>query len=366
MPKKLWSLAVGSALVLPALLVPPPPRAAAERFSGETTNVVAVEVPVEVLKDGQPVRGLTANDFEVSEGRKKLKITGFDVVDLSSAPTQPGTAAVPLALAARRHFLLLFDLSFSEPKSILKARQAAQALVASSLHPTDLVAVATYSAARGPQLALGFTADRRQIASAINTLGVANPLERTKASDPLRLVYEAELAAADNNHLIGASSEGSGAKASVEAELLDTLKSVSEAATRLDRQNQVNRVLALSRSLADLAKMMGNVDGRKYVVYLSEGFDSALLTGTTDPAEIQRNAQTAETTPWAVDTESKTGNISTLNRMEKMFEEFRRADCIIQAVDIGGLRGSGDLGYTRPNGREALFNMAKSTGGELY
>src|SRR5262249_43050870 len=136
-------LLAASALALSALLLPAAPRAGAERFSGETTNVVAVEVPVEVIKDGEPVRGLTANDFEISEGRKKLKITGFDVVDLATA--KPGQAAAPLATAARRHFLLLFDLSFSEPKSILKARQAAKALVENSLHPTDLVAVATYS-----------------------------------------------------------------------------------------------------------------------------------------------------------------------------------------------------------------------------
>jgi hypothetical protein len=61
-----------------------------------------------------------------------------------------------------------------------------------------------------------------------------------------------------------------------------------------------------------------------------------------------------------------TGDTRTLNTMEKMFDEFRRADCIIQAVDIGGLRAQGDLGYVRPNGKEALFDMAKSTGGELY
>jgi VWFA-related protein len=364
--KSFWPLAAGSALALAALLVPGAPRAAAERFSGETTNVVAIEVPVEVVKDGQPVRGLTANDFEVTEGRKKLKVTGFDVVDLASAPTQPGTAAVPVPVAARRHFLLLFDLSFSEPKSILKARQAADALVANSLHPTDLVAVATYSAAKGPQLALGFTADRRQIASAINTLGVANPLERTKTSDPLRLVYDSEVKDFAGSAQRVTNANVAETKAAREAELLDTLKSLSEASARQDRQNQANRVIALSRSLADLAKMMGNVDGRKFVVYLSEGFDSSLLTGTTDPEEIQRNAQTSETRPWENPTEGTTGDIKTLNRMEKMFEEFRRADCVIQAVDIGGLRAQSDLGYTRPNGKEALFTMAKETGGELY
>ena len=363
--------ATGTALALALLLAAGAagaPLAAAERFSGEATNVVAVEVPVEVVKDGEPVRGLTAADFEVSEGRKKLKITGFDVVDLSAALTQPDAAPAPLPIAARRHFLLLFDLTFSEPKSVLKARQAAVDLVAKSLHPTDLVAVATYSATKGPQLVLGFTADRRQIASAIDTLGVVQPLERTQAADPLRLVYASELSAASNpvSKSRASAADSKIDKSGIEAELLDTLKSLSEATARQDRQNQVTRVVALSQSLADLARMMGNVEGRKFVVYLSEGFDSSLLTGTTDATETQQYNQTKETTPWAVDTEAHTGDSRTLDRLEKMFDAFRRADCVIQAVDIGGLRGSGDQGYTRPNGKDALFNMAKSTGGELY
>jgi VWFA-related protein len=337
------------------------PRAAAERFSGETANVVAVEVPFQVIQDGEPVRGLTANDFEVSEGRRKLRITGFDVVDLA-APAPAGAAPAVSPIAARRHFLLLFDLSFSEPKSVLKARQAAADLVAKSLHTTDLVAVATYSAAQGPQLVLGFTADRRQIAAAIKDLGVVQPLERTQGADPLRLVYADELARATSSN--AAVDSGIGSK--FEGEILDQLKSLADSTAQQDRQAQANRVVALSRSLTDLARMMGKVDGRKYVVYLSEGFDSSLLTGTTDDKDVQANNTTKETSPWLSATEGTTGDTRTLNRMEKMFDEFRRADCVIQAVDIGGLRGSGDLGYTRPNGKEALFNMAKSTGGELY
>src|SRR3954470_3789644 len=129
---------------------------AQQTFSG-ATNVVAVEVPVQVIKDGEPVRGLTAKDFEVYDGRRKVNVTGFELLDLA-APAGLPSAQVPVA--ARRHFLMLFDLSFSEPKSIVKARTAA-ADVVDGLHPTDLVAVATYSSLSGPQLVLGFTPDRR-------------------------------------------------------------------------------------------------------------------------------------------------------------------------------------------------------------
>src|SRR6185503_8044811 len=110
------------------------PAAAPPAFSG-ATQVLSVEVPVQVVRDGEPVRGLAAEDFEVWEGRRKLPVTGFDVLDLSAgAPVR--AAAVPAA--ARRHFLLLFDLAFSEPAAVLRARRAAAGLLA-QLHPTDLV-----------------------------------------------------------------------------------------------------------------------------------------------------------------------------------------------------------------------------------
>ena len=127
-----------AALAVAGLGLAPVPGTAQQTFT-DATQVVVVEVPVQVVKDGEPVRGLTANDFEVYEGRKKLPVTGFELLDLAAA-TSP--SAPPVPISARRHFLMMFDLSFSEPKSVVKARLAAQKVV-NDLHPTDLVAVAT-------------------------------------------------------------------------------------------------------------------------------------------------------------------------------------------------------------------------------
>ncbi len=348
--------------------------AAAQTFSG-TTDVTVVEVPVQVVKDGEPVRGLTANDFEVFDGRKKVPITGFEVLDLAAAPQAAGAQEAPqIPISARRHFMLLFDLSFSEPSAITKARKAAQDVV-TTLHPTDLVAVATYSSLAGPQLILGFTPDRQQVSAALATLGLPKLADRSK--DPLRLVLNDELLASRQLQE-RPQTRGAEALEARDAEVLDNLRTVSVISARTERSIQQQIVRSLTTAFADLAHLMGEIEGRKYVVYLSEGFDSTLVAGRgpsagTDSLEVDAspgaggtdNERILEATG-ASGSDERFGDTRSQNAVEKMLEEFRRADCQIQAVDIGGLRAGAEQGFQRTNGRDALFNMAKSTGGELF
>src|SRR5260221_7555016 len=106
-------IAIGVALVLASAI----PAAAQKTGSGvvqEKASVTVVEVPVNVIgKDGKPLAGLTAADFELYDNGKKQEITGFEVADLRAPATVP-TAANPFPegppAAARRHWLLVFDL----------------------------------------------------------------------------------------------------------------------------------------------------------------------------------------------------------------------------------------------------------------
>lgn len=356
---------LGAALAALALIASP---AGAQRF-GERTDVLAIEVPVQVVtKDGVPVRGLTAADFEVTQGRTRLPVVGFEAVDLGSpgasaapAPAAAMPAAVPVA--ARRHLLLLFDLSNSEPSSIVKARQAARETVLSRLHPTDLVGVATFSNANGPQLALGFTSDRRQVERAIDSLGLPQLVDRN--ADPLRLI------AADlKEHPAPQAGAGGGAGGGMRAamdeimrELLENDARVSERATAVVRRNQLT---AFARSMSEFSARLAAIPARKQVVYLSEGFDSSILLGTTDQArqnEMSTAAMSGEI--WKVDSDERFGSTEATNVLEKLFESMRRADCVIQSVDIGGLRTAGSLAPERPAGQDGLFVLAHETGGEM-
>lgn len=76
---------LGAAIVvlLAATLLPDAALAGPqERFEG-ATEVIEVELPVHVVAGGEPVRGLIAEDFEVYEGKRRKRITGFEVIDLA-------------------------------------------------------------------------------------------------------------------------------------------------------------------------------------------------------------------------------------------------------------------------------------------
>jgi VWFA-related protein len=328
----------------------------------ETTEVVAVEVPVQVVRDGEPVRGLTAADFEVYDGRKRQPVTGFEVLDLRARQGQ-AVATIPPSL--RRHFLFLFDLSFSEPKSIVRARDMVRGMLP-SLHPADLVAVATYSSAGGPKLALGFTSDRRQVLKAIDTLGLPELVDRNP--DPLQLVAAEESSSAAGRQALAATAIGSATpRQAAEAALIDFLEAQARATDSANRQQQQAVVGAFTRSFTDLARLMASVHGRKQVIYLSEGFDTSIVHGA-ESAEDQGKiaAQSIAGEGYLTDSDARYGSTRGANVLEKMMEELRRADCVIQAVDIGGLRAQGDQGPARPSGEGSLFVMAHDTGGELY
>ena len=329
----------------------------------DVTEVVVVEVPVQVINRGLPVRGLTADQFEVFDGRERQDLIGFDAYDLSTRSVEQTEQIRSIPTAARRHFLLFFDLSFSDPSSIVRARHAAQELVSTGLNPTDLVGVATYSASSGIDLILSFTSDRQQVQVAIDTLGLAQLVDTRR--DPLGITL------ANMPEHWGTSASGSaGGRGGIESETA-LKQAVSRMESSVRRADDRNNILALVSSLNEVAELLRNVDGRKHLVYLSEGFDSSIIVGqgggTTweERQAIQRQNDAAAYGEYEyVDSNLRFGDTSTQNELGQMLQEFVRADCVIQAIDIGGLRAGADM---RPRGenKQGLFMLADGTGGQF-
>src|SRR5947209_20483040 len=85
-----------------------------------TINVHVVESPVSALDaSGNPIRGLTAANFALYDEKKKQPITSFDSIDFGA--DAPASAISPMNPAARRSFVLLFDLGFTSPRAMSRA-----------------------------------------------------------------------------------------------------------------------------------------------------------------------------------------------------------------------------------------------------
>ena len=68
--------------------------------------------------------------------------------------------------------------------------------------------------------------------------------------------------------------------------------------------------------------------------------------GTQDTTSIDRMSRASEEGRiWDIDSEERFGDTRSQNVLEEMFAEFRRVGASIQAVDIGGLRSTADVGF---------------------
>ncbi len=337
-------------------------RLSRAQFSDSTT-VTVVEVPVHVTGGGDPIRGLTREDFELFDGRKKVQITGFDMVDLSVVEGKATEAPVPVS--ARRHFLILFDLFFTPPDSVGRAKEAAADLVLQGLHPTDLAAVATFNTR--PRLVLGFTSDRSQLRQAIRSLGNVELGESIR--DPLGLVIGdlgGDLIAGDS---FDVASETSSPRGGVDAasEQLQARNELRGLQAQASRGEAASKVAALTAGMSELAAWMQSIEGRKHVVFLSEGFDSSVIVGNQgltdiDRDRIQENSRAIqEGRSWEVDQQELFGDSSAQSAMNRMLTAFREANCTIQAVDV-----SGQIQTEGESKRAGLSLMSSDTGGEMF
>lgn len=319
----------------------------------ETVTVTLVEVPVTVVdRDGNPVRGLTAANFELFDDGAKRAITSFDAIDFANK--EAVRAVSPLNPAARRNFMLLFDLSFSSPASIAKAQQAARDFIKYSVQKRDLVAVGTIDVDRGFRLLTAFTTDR-----ALSLQAIGDP-KAFQGSDPLQIAGNPVPVLTDMRPA------GEGAKSAADENLRDMVRQ----AARLDDAFNRQRIDKELNMLGGLAKTLRGVAGRKQVVLLSEGFDARLVAGREakpSAEQARENDMAASGEIWNIDADSRFGSASSMSNISRMADFFRRSDVVLHAIDIQGLRVQNDLQKgAQEKSNEGLYLLANPTGGEVF
>jgi len=345
-----------AAPVLLATLLTASPGPSQELEYGSSITVVSVPVFVTDSK-GHSIPGLTADDFDVRADGKRVKIVGFREFDAAGEGLEQELRQNP---AARRQFLLLFDLSFSSVPGLKRAREAALDFVTNKLEPSDLASIATFSADHGIRLLLGFTTDRAQLRKAVSTLGISRA---GRQADPLGLVY-------DLTEVGGALTD-----LSVEDEVGANFDDLSFQMQTLYRKSEMahykRRVLALADGFRGLAQALDSLQGRKQVVYLSCGFDATALVGETGSQARQSSEALARGYFWVVDSDDRYGDTRLRAELREALEAFSRSDSVVHAVDLSGLSARGDGRFAgrepqRGTGHESLARIAEVSGGRLF
>lgn len=335
----------------------------------ENITVSLVEVPVTIVDgSGNPVRGLTAANFELFDRGKKQQITAFDTIDFA---VRGAAATAPMNPAARRSFMLLFDLGYSSPSSLQRAQEAARRFVKQSVQPRDLVGVGTIDIDRGFRLLAAFTTDRELVDAAI-----ASPAD-FHGADPLQIANQRSSFNQDplvSEELLKKSREGGaggGHRVKVYAEVRDTanmMKRESASGLRKRVEKQID-------ALGDLARTLATVPGRKQIIYLSEGFDASLLQGRSAHAELTTEKQSVRDENellmkgevYNVDTEGRFGNTGGLTTLDRMAGYFRSSDVVLHAIDIKGVRVQNTVTEgASDNSNAGLFTLALPTGGLVF
>lgn len=147
---------------------------------------------------GNPVQGLTAKNFTVSEDDVPQKITLFRSEKLPRAPlpalptrSAPGNIKIYYKLAHeqiapespgttrynnRRLLAFYFDLTAMPPADQIRAFEAAQNFIRTQMAPDDLVAIMRY-AGSGVEVLSDFTNDRDRLLSVLDTMIVGEGQE---------------------------------------------------------------------------------------------------------------------------------------------------------------------------------------------
>ena len=154
-----------------------------------TTELVLVDVTV-VDRKGNPVRGLTAEQFQVLEDNQPQKIRLFQFQDIAARQAQPAPGLAtrgqpapgrdvirinPVAAPEevevakdRRLIFLFFDSSSLPPEDFLRAREAAEECIRQKMTTADLVAVGLLG--NSMRIVENFTNDREALARALKRI----------------------------------------------------------------------------------------------------------------------------------------------------------------------------------------------------
>jgi VWFA-related protein len=351
----------------PAPSVPPSsaqtaPPAPEVTFKVEV-NYVEEDVRV-VDRDGNFVRGLKREDFQVLEDGKPQKIEAFGMVDIPiTRPRKPlylGEDALPIEqdvavnkqVLDGRLYLIVLDDYHVAPLRTQNVRSIARRFVLEKLGPDDQAAVVVTSGLR--RATQDFTQNRRLLLEAIdNFVGQKLPSSAVERNERLSR---------------SVNSQGSPVDDAGNTVQIDPSNRFVEDESAQERMHQARQAL---NSLRNIAEWMSAIQGRrKAIVYVSEGVDYNLFDMFTggDPTQFNfANFNMVQQETWDTVSAASRSNVQIYPVDPRGLTTSGQED-----IEIGGLApgayglGPKQLFQELATSQANLRQLAEETGGVAF
>jgi VWFA-related protein len=345
------------------------PQAARDVVTDEIA-VTVVEVPVHVLRNGEPVAGLTAADFEVFDRGVRREIVDFDRLDLTAGDSASDASADARTAGRRReprerHLLLLVDFDLTDWRELPRALRGVREILDGDLHPSDRLSIGFLSPALGVQRLHAFTTDREASRAALDVLEAMTnrdpetagaALERLAERTDIRTegfeatregwqgiaakwiraaAYSVGNSPLPQDQALG--DFGSGAGPRFDDPPLDPVQRRAEASPSLYDEQTLRRLLFLGKALRDLARSLADLPEPKQMILLSAGVPSRFLDSRSHATRV-------------------------LARLDLVIKACLETGWVVQAVDIRGVPSIDEPAFDG----NSLFHLARHTGGQLY
>jgi len=330
----------------------------------EEFDVILHQIQVNVLdRDGKPIRGLTKEDFEIKLDGQFQTIETVEEIDLEAVVAGADARGEAISEQARRLFVFLFDLQYSNKQGVLNGIKAANDFVQAQMLPTDLASVFTYTQLRGVSMVTNFTNDQDHLLRAINTLG----LDDTKNLNRGPSGYYLDGLLQTTMDTMGLSAEGlqqgtgQTNRNSASGFAAEHLEEMLRLAQNTDRNNYYREVFNLLAGLEKFGDGLRFIRGRKNLIWFSSGFDARALVGASSE-ELRRNAELAmfgehERVPFD---QLGRGDIQSFST--RVVESLQGSGTVVFAVDTSGL----DEAANSKSGLQTLNFFSVDTGGRVF
>jgi VWFA-related protein len=244
-------------------------------------DLVSVTVSV-TDKSGHSINDLTQNDFQVFEEGEPQQISVFTVeaapgVSISAPKAAKGaTVTPPTVMPLSRKIILFVDDHHIQFENLARMVKAGETFIRNSLGPNDLIALITSSGLRYTE----FTRDRDSVIATLKKIfPIAQNAYRDVSNCPPLTDYQA--------YFIATNQQSALRMGVIEIAIPGTLQCAPDLQRQPDPVNMARSLIVSASSrrtdhiikdtrdtlatISDLVKQLRNIEGRKTVVFLSDG-----------------------------------------------------------------------------------------------